>query len=504
MKKRILAVLVISLLTGFFLPCGTASANSWGLTGKLYRAVERSKAWLDYSTFSNQEGPFAVMQARYHHALFYADNQDRLHVYTTAVYQPEISKKAPELYWDGHYLTIWYGDSEYYTFCEWDEGSGEYQLSEAAVDGFELTGIPGESGFSWRYEATDDESGEVLVLPEKIMLADFNINLFPRSAEDVRHLNYMHERFYSGLNVLGTAAESGEPYDPDHPGELLQLKKKGTAAVYSAPYGKSAWRAGKGKAAVGLNGSLWMLAQYKNEDGQSYACIRYNVSERTQRIGYALCRDLGLPEISGQNSGSGGSFVHIDVEAAADTFLTDDPDVSQFRQFSVPKGTQFSCLGLYNDSYAYVAAEVKNEKFTDGGAVVWGFVPIRDLKPMEQEKLPEMMEKLAGSWQCSAGGTLAPDILCLEADGSFTAPGTVDEIAEEGASSGIWYVTEYHPGMNVYEDGVPYELTLLFDNGRAAVLGLGLTEEGFRLAFREGGAAYLPYSGAQDPEADHG
>lgn len=62
----------------------------------------------------------------------------------------------------------------------------------------------------------------------------------------------------------------------------------------------------KREAAVGLNGDLWLLSQYKNEDGQSYACIRYNVSERTQRIGYALCKDLGLPEISVQNNEPGG------------------------------------------------------------------------------------------------------------------------------------------------------------------------------------------------------
>ena len=314
----------------------------------------------------------------------------------------------------------------------------------------------------------------------------------------------MHARFDSGLNVLGTTAGSGDAYDPDHPGELVRPNRKGTAAVYSAPYGKSAWRAGKGKAAVGLNGDLWVLSQYQNEDGQSYACFRYDVSERTQRIGYAMCKDLGLPEISTQSSEPGRSFVHVDVEATADTFLTDDPDVSQFRQFSVPKGTQFSCLGLYNDSYAYVTAEVKNDKFTDGGAIVWGFVPIRDLKPMEQETVPEAMEKLTGTWQFYSGGSLAPDVLCLEADGSFTAPGEADDIAEEGASSGTWYVTKYNPFMNLYWEGVPYELTLLFDNGRAIVFGLELTEEGFGLSFREGGAGYVPYDGTSDPAADHG
>ena len=137
------------------------------------------------------------------------------------------------------------------------------------------------------------DSGEILVLPERIMLSGFNISLFPHSSEEVRHRNYMHARFDSGENVLGTAAYTGDAYDPDHPGELFEPNRKGTAAVYSSPYGESAWRAGKGKAAVGLNGQMWILSQYRNEEGQSYACIRYDVSERTQRIGYALCRDLG-------------------------------------------------------------------------------------------------------------------------------------------------------------------------------------------------------------------
>ena len=162
MKKRIPVVLAVSLLAVLILLCGTASANSWGLSGKLLQAVEQTNTWDDYTRLSNQEGPFAVMYTRYHYALFFADNEKRLHVYTTAVYQPDAGKKAPSLYWDGHYLTIRYGEDEYYTFCEWEENSGEYQLSDAAVNGFELYGVPGESGFSWRYRTTDDEYGEVL------------------------------------------------------------------------------------------------------------------------------------------------------------------------------------------------------------------------------------------------------------------------------------------------------------------------------------------------------
>ena len=505
MKKSVAVLISLVLL----LLCAAASANSWGLNaGRLLNAVSQDHTWDDYTLFSNQEGPFAVMKTRYHHALFFADNQGNLHVYTTAVYQPEEKRKAPELYWDGHYLTISYGEDERYTFCEWEEGSGEYQLSDATVDGCQVWGHPDENGFSWRYEFEDEESGEVLVLPERIMLSNFNINLFPHCSEEVRRLNYMHARFDSGENVLGVSAGSGDAYDADHPGTLLRPGKKGTAAVYSAPYGQSAWRAGKGKAAAGLNGDIWVLTQYRNEEGESYACIRYNVSERTQRIGYALCGDLGLPEITEQSSEPGRSFVHVDVEATADTYLTDDPDVSQFRQFTVPKGTQFACLGLYNDSYAYVAAEVRDGKFTDGGGIVWGFVPIRDLKPMEQEIQTDIMEQLAGDWMLDAGGTLAPEVLHLQADGTFTSGiGQMSEgedVAIVGAQSGTWYVTKYNPFMNLYWMEVPYEITLLFDNGGATVRGLTLEDNGFGLLFWEGGAGYVPYDGVQYSEEDHG
>ena len=76
MMKRLNAILLTIMLCTA-LCCTGASANVWGLTGKLYQIVEQSKAWDDYTTLSNQDGPFAVMQARYHNALFFADDQDK-------------------------------------------------------------------------------------------------------------------------------------------------------------------------------------------------------------------------------------------------------------------------------------------------------------------------------------------------------------------------------------------------------------------------------------------
>lgn len=43
-------------------------------------------------------------------------------------------------------------------------------------------------------------------------------------------------------------------------------------------------------------------------------------------------------------------------------------------------------MGMLGNDWAYVTAEVSAKNtFTDGGAIVWGFVPLRDLTLMEAE-----------------------------------------------------------------------------------------------------------------------
>ena len=509
MRKNGIRIMAVLLLAGLLLICGTASANSWNLKGRLYRAVEQSREWIDYTALSSQADSFAVMKARYHHALFYADAQERLHVYTAAVYQPEDGRETPSLYLDGQDLHLDYGKQEKYVFRAFGK-DGEYQLYSAEIGGFRLEGNA-ESGDGVTFYRAAEGDGTAF-WPAVISLADFNIRLLPHSVEEVRAMNLMRAQFDSSLQCLGTADLNGSDYSVDRQGKLLQPREERTAAVYSAPYGESAWRAGNGKAAAGLNDSIWLLCCYRNEDGESYACIRYNVSERTQRIGYTLCRELDLPKVTDWNPDDPlEGFAHVDVEATADTWLTDDPDVSQYRQFRVPEGTLFSCMGLYNDYYAYVAAEVKGDGFTDGGAIVWGFVPIRDLKPMEQEKQAEAMDKLAGSWGIYAGGSMADDYLVFNRDGTFTA-GTwnwdldrPEEKENAAEASGTWVVTAYNPFMNLYWNKPAYQLILVYQDGRAVIRGLEFTEEGFSLTDAEGGGGYMPVlDDDAQPAGDHG
>ena len=495
MKKTAIFCAALLLLLQL---CAAASANSWGLTGELLAAMQKTRRWDEYTRVGNQAGNYAVLGTQYHNALFCLDGEGALRSYTLAVYQPGDKAATPRLETeeDGRYFILRYGESEGYRF---EDFGGDLTLISARIGDFRLYA---------EYESRDGDALDLAYYAEdaqgrarasgRFSLESFNIRLFPRSVAEVRAKWLMLAKLESGERCLGSA--NGEPYSERDWGEPVSAGKSGTAPVYSAPFGKAAWRAAKGKAAVGLNGDIWLLNKYLNADGQCWACIRYFVSPRTQRIGYALCGDLGLEPLTEQDHDDPGySFTRVDVEAIADTWLTDDPDVSQYRQAELPRGTLMTCLGLYNDDYAYVALEVDgNGHPADGGAILWGFVPIRDLKPMEKARRQDVMEQLAGAWYLFAGGSVADDYLRLDADGAFRAaaysededglPGEVDESAFTRA--GVWYVTDYSPFENLYWGEPSFELTLIYDDGPAIVKGLALGEDTFSLLFWEGSGGY--------------
>ena len=106
------------------------SANSWGLKGALYRAVASTHTWDDYSVVGGQGEDFALMGARYHNALFYAEDHAHLQVYHTAVWQPEDHvRQSIQQTDDGLILSA---GTERYTFRREE---GRYALVEAKLDG---------------------------------------------------------------------------------------------------------------------------------------------------------------------------------------------------------------------------------------------------------------------------------------------------------------------------------------------------------------------------------
>ena len=483
--------------------CAGASANSWGLKGKLLEAVSSVHTWDEYTLKGNQAGDCAVLGTQYHNALFFVDFEGRLHVYTTAVYQPGDQKAPPKLTMeDGRFLTLAYGQAESYTF---EEVSGYgFALREARIGDFRLYAQdenPDSELNDYRWYC-EDAAGKVYY-NWQMPLNTFNISLLPHSTAEARAYLLMDAKMDSGRAYL----DGG--YSPDDWGLELRTGRTGTAPVYTAPFGESSWRAAKGKAAVGLGGKIWLLNEFLNDDGETWAMIRYDVSQRTQRIGYARAADLGQPSLVGQDQDDpGASFARVEVEATADTYLTDDPDVSQFRQVKLPRGTQMCCLGIYNDYYAYVALEVnKDNRPVDGGAILWGFVPVRDLKPMDQAVRRDVMEQLTGRWYFYAGGSQAEDYIQFNADGTFTA--AMFDWTQYGSAAawraddmadpvhGTWYVTDYNTFENLYWNKPPYELTMVYENGFVNVKGLTLDENGFSLTFWEGGGGYCP--AGEDP-----
>lgn len=475
--KRILGLLLgISLVLSTLAPC--ALANSWGLSGELYKAVSAVDTWDEYSAICKQAGDMAVMGSRYHNVLMQWDSAARngLRLHTKAVYQPgdERARKV-KIVKQADRLTLSYGADEQYVFQRID---GVWELAEAVVGAFRV------SGAAYEYMTTDGSQSSIWNL--RVTLRDFNIQLFPHSVAEVRQLNHMCAALDSGAHCLGYWEDNKEQ------GTYMAGMGSDTVPVYSSPFGASAWRAANGKAAVSLKGELWRLKTVKDDDGRQWACVCYDVSPRTQRIGYiqtsALAQDAAEP-------GTIDDCIRVHVRATRNTYLTDDPNVSQYPQFNVPQGTLLECIGMYNDDYAYVTAEVRDGRFVDGGAIIYGFVPLRDLtvntSTDEHIPLPDVMAQLAGTWVFEAGGSMAEDLLRLNADGSYQGSYSYLATSDDDMDTrGTWYVTAYSPRQNLYWNDPPYEITLLSDNGHANVKGLTFDESTMSLTYWEGGGGY--------------
>ena len=482
MMKRIL-MFTLCIALGLFMFAPPASANSWGLTGDLLDAVSAVHTWDDYSSMGSQIGDAALMKSRYHNVLMLLGGTERtLYAYSKAVYQPEDGRDSEALLTKtADLLTLSYGSAEWYTFVL---ENNTYVFQEAMVGSLHIIPHPDSTrmGYFHYFIASDgtDEAHLSLYLP----LSDFNISLFPRSVAEVRHLNLMHAAHKSGSDCLGWVEY------PERPGALYSDIAKATEPVYTAPYPSSAYRAADGKAAVGLSGDLWALKGCFGEDGNGYVCIRYDINHRTQRIGYIPASVLGITMTCDPYSID--HLIAVPVQAAQDTYLTDDPDVSQARRFSVPAGTGFTCLGLYSNDYAYVSANVDDGKFTPDGQIVWGFVPLKALALSRSAvSQTEAMHTMLGDWVLESGGNLADDELIFHADGRFAAPYLNPETETSMLKQyGTWTVTQYDPAWGLYWNDPPYELTLTYDTGLVTIRGLSFSDTGFSLTNNEGGGGY--------------
>ena len=171
-----------------------------------------------------------------------------------------------------------------------------------------------------------------------------NLRFFPRTLADIA--------------VLQALDDAQVPALPG--GESISLPAAGELApVYSAP-GDGSVRFADGKASVDLRSPFTLLGF--TPDGE-WALISYEVSAQASRIGY-----INGKLLDGIAQQSTLSLASLPASVTQDTYLTDDPDVSQTARMQLKAGDSVTLLALYGPWYAYV------DTMLDGQAVR-GFVP---------------------------------------------------------------------------------------------------------------------------------
>lgn len=480
--RRFLVILLACLMV-----CSSASANQWGLTGELLGALIENE---DYDAYSarcevvTENFDAAVMESRYHNTLMVAVNRGSAWQFmggmTKAVYQlgdgkdDDVKLTATE---NGFTLSY---DGEWYEFALEDAEAGEdLFLARAQIGDFTLTHAENpERGY-----LCEDAAGSALWDSGRIALKDFNIRLTPRSTAEVKHLNELR------------GGRLGQWPCLEKEGTHLNRVGEGLVPVYSAP-DEASWRAAMGKAAVSLKGGMDVLGPADKE----WSVIRYDVSLATQRIGCVPTKSIN------QGSNAGTIYTSVPLTVNQSTYLTDDPDRSQFRQSELDKGAALTALGYYDNYYAYVETAVD-------GQPARGFVPLAALDLPADDTLTDVMAQASGEWALSGGGSMHADYKVLSPDGTFRGydynwdhvPEDIldnppsqapdgDQLAR--AYTGTWRVTRNDPSRKAYWEKAPYIITFTCDDGTSRSFGMEISvdeagRETLGLYWGEGGGGYL-------------
>lgn len=433
--KRVLICLLLLML-----PCA-AFANGWGAPGTTVELFEGNREYSDYSCIADDYRNDAqtarlLMHSRYHNQLLCAEQVDGhwrvTDATTAAVYQPG-SEKADKVRVDRipEGFALFYPEEEY-RFAKWGDA---WELYWAQVDGLifsreaagEMLVIDGETTIIWQMGAYGEENAAMT-------LERFNIDLFPRSVDEVRRLNALRAVIADGGEMLWEPATESE---------------ERTLPVYSAPSAES-WRAADGKAAVSLLDPAG-LRTYGLVEG--WQLVEYKVSLRTGRVGY----------IQSEAEPLNGAFFPTAVRTTGETYLTDDPGVSQYHQTVIPAGTKLTALDCYGPFYAYVETELEGQRTR-------GFVPLRDLELMPAEGAADIADALVGAWR-GPGMQFAQNYIALGENGLFATYEEIDGRLMD-RDRGTWAVRACAPER--FNNDSTFALLLTYDNGRALYAGIAL------------------------------
>lgn len=442
--KKLRILLILCLTLAVTLPA--ASANSWNLNGQLLAMVEQTHDYDEYTGLVSDYNRKAatthtILTSRYHNQLVAVDEvkdgwKDAIFS-TTAVYQPseQSTSGKPKLTRIKNGFELAYPKvKELYRFeyISNDWGEMAYPLMYAKMGSVEI-----ERKESYRYLVTQGTDSAMWSV--EVTLENFNIHNMPkRGPDDVRRINEANEGLQY-LAYLYPQVVSG------------QTSGKKSYAVYSAP-DTSSYRAAKGKASVrtGDDYNLYLTVG-------DWSLIEYRVSLRTSRFGWA--------QLGNHGDETTEDLVRVPMLTAYDTYLTDDPNVSEYHQAELPAGTKLTALSHPNGwAYIYVEATVD-------GKITRGFVPQRDVV-FDDVELPDEEAKLVGSWQMEAGGEFWDNYLRLDADGKFYGSDC------DGAQPyhGTWSVVQTPADSNLYWKGDIPTIVFRCVNGTVYRYGVGVSE----------------------------
>ena len=461
MLKRFCVILLILVV----LPVVPALAD-WELEGDLLYLVAPLGEYEYYDSLCPQSGNVGALTGPDHNVLL-LEESGKLHAYTGVLYQPGSGQPAPRIITMDIWFTIIYNENLWYTF---QKIGHSYQLTEGLFNGLLVDWSADES-----YYIFTGENGEKVQMPGYISLDYFNVDLFPKTLEEVRHNNRLSATLNDGRFLTLK------------PGLLLQYAEDlSKAPVYTAPYVETAFRVrtANGKnATVSFGGDVWVLREWRNEYGGDYYMIRYNVNAGKQRIGFIRRSHV---DGTGVEPWPKTDVLNARVVTTRKTVLTDDPHVSHSKVMQLSEGARLRCLGIYDAHHAYVATVDRS------GRQVWGFVPLRDLDMLAwklYDHETELMAQMEGVWWFQSGPDKLADLLTLHADGTYEGFGFLS--AGEAVCSGEWFVTKYDPAAGLYVDDPVYEITFIDDTGRVWVDGLTVEGDAFTTHGHEKNGLYM-------------
>lgn len=253
----------------------------------------------------------------------------------------KIDEERFELSWPGERFAFYCGGTDHYgLFYNADiETNDEQYLIKKNDD---------ENGL-WFYHGEESSYWDVMFFAVSISWQKFNPLVFPRNFEDVERLNMMAKEVPGKRMFVSTMKLEAKELNrnlklyncPDTTSRAVDRSTLFTSAKFSYH---------------GMYGD-WHFIEYQNGMEQAY---------------FVYFQKEYFPFDKREESISKKEFMDVPLEVEVDTFLTDDPILSQTPIAVLPKGTRMIGLSGWDAYYVYVEVELMDE-------IVRGFVPAKDL-----------------------------------------------------------------------------------------------------------------------------